>query len=147
MRASTQRAYQYHLQPFADAFKSRRFGTIRPGDLNRLLEGRQTWGDATKHCAFNLITAVWRWARDAGFAAADIEATWDTWRYSGQRAEQFSKSHGGRISQPGFLGTAEAKGFATREEVAQISETWFKWGVTEDAFIAMPCAEILCRKN
>jgi ubiquinone/menaquinone biosynthesis C-methylase UbiE len=90
---------------------------------------------------------LFKWARDAGFAAKDIEATWDTWRYSGERAEQFSKSHGGRITQPGFLDPATKKGFATEDEVKQIQQAWYEWGIQEDAFIAIPNAQILYRKR
>lgn len=90
---------------------------------------------------------LFKWAREAGFASKDIEATWDTWRYSGERAEQFSKSHGGRITQSGFLNTAEGKGFATKAEVEEIQQAWYKWGLEEDAFIAIPNAQVLCRKS
>jgi ubiquinone/menaquinone biosynthesis C-methylase UbiE len=89
---------------------------------------------------------LFKWARDAGFAAEDIEATWDTWRYAGQRAEQFSKSHGGRITQSGFLNTAVSKGYASKEEVEAIQQAWYEWGVQEDAYIAIPNAQILCRR-
>ncbi|KIW00051.1 uncharacterized protein PV09_08398 [Verruconis gallopava] len=89
---------------------------------------------------------LFKWARDAGFSSADIDATWDTWRYSGERAKQFSHSHGTRILQSGFLNTATKNGFATEEEVREISKAWLEWGEQEDAFIAMPCSQILCKK-
>ncbi|KIV94014.1 hypothetical protein PV10_05178 [Exophiala mesophila] len=86
------------------------------------------------------------WAREAGFDADKIEASWDHWRYSGERARQFSQSWSGRILQPGFLQTAVREGFATAEEIEQISKGWKAWGLEEDAFIAIPHGQILCRK-
>ncbi|RVX70783.1 hypothetical protein B0A52_05434 [Exophiala mesophila] len=86
------------------------------------------------------------WAREAGFDADKVEASWDHWRYSGERARQFSQSWSGRILQPGFLQTAVREGFATAEEIEQISKGWKAWGLEEDAFIAIPHGQILCRK-
>lgn len=87
------------------------------------------------------------WARAAGFEPDAIDATWDTWRYAGERARQFSLSWNGRILQPGFLATAVREGFATEDEIKHISETWKKWGTEEDAFLAIPSGQILCRKT
>ena len=87
------------------------------------------------------------WARKAGFEGKEIEATWDVWRYSGVRAQQFSRSWSGRILQPGFLATAEREGFANKEEIESISEAWKRWGESEEAFVAIPHGEILCRKS
>jgi ubiquinone/menaquinone biosynthesis C-methylase UbiE len=87
------------------------------------------------------------WAREAGFKPDAIEATWDTWRYSGVRATQFSDSWAGRILQPGFLGTAVRECYATEDEIKNISEAWKKWAEQEGAFIAIPHGEILCRKT
>jgi ubiquinone/menaquinone biosynthesis C-methylase UbiE len=90
---------------------------------------------------------LFKWARDAGFKAEEIDATWECWRWSGERVKGFSESHGGRILQSGFLNTATKNGFATKEEVKKISEAWFEWGVQEDAYIAIPNSQILCRKS
>ena len=87
------------------------------------------------------------WAREAGFELNAIEATWDVWRYSGVRAQQFSRSWSGRILQLGFMATAEREKFATKDEVKDISEAWKRWGSHEQAFIAIPHGEILCRKT
>ncbi|KIX07253.1 uncharacterized protein Z518_01906 [Rhinocladiella mackenziei CBS 650.93] len=87
------------------------------------------------------------WARQAGFTPEEIETTWDTWRYSGERLVQFSQSWAGRILQPGFLGTAVRETFATEDEVRAISEAWKKWGLEESAFFAIPSGQILCRKT
>ncbi|EXJ91131.1 hypothetical protein A1O1_04240 [Capronia coronata CBS 617.96] len=87
------------------------------------------------------------WARRAGFAADDIEATWDTWRYAGERVRHFSLSWTGRILGPGFTGTAVREGFATEEEIQKISQAWKDWGVQEDAFFAFAHGEILCLKT
>jgi ubiquinone/menaquinone biosynthesis C-methylase UbiE len=86
------------------------------------------------------------WAREAGFELETINATWDVWRYSGVRAQQFSRSWSGRILQPGFLETAEREKFATNNEIQNISKAWEHWGDHEQAFIAIPHGEILCRK-
>jgi hypothetical protein len=86
------------------------------------------------------------WARDAGIKADEIELSWDTWRYTGERAKQFSESHGGRILQPAFVGKAVQEGLATEEEVKNISKAWLDWGVHEDALIIIPSGQILCWK-
>lgn len=87
------------------------------------------------------------WAREAGFKREELEVTWDCWRYADERAKQFSQSHGGRILQPGFLNTAVTEGLATEDEVKRVSQAWYDWGVQQDAFIAIPSGQILCRKN
>jgi SAM-dependent methyltransferase len=87
------------------------------------------------------------WAREAGFTPEEIDATWDSWRYTGERAKQFAESHGGRILQPGFLGTATREGLATEDEIKQISQVWSEWAVQDDAFLAIPSGQILCRKS
>ncbi|KIW15005.1 hypothetical protein PV08_07792 [Exophiala spinifera] len=86
------------------------------------------------------------WARRAGFAPGEITPSWNSWRYAGQRATQFSLSWHGRILQPGFMGTAVREGFSTDDEIGSISEAWKKWGETEDCMIAIPNGEVLCRK-
>ena len=87
------------------------------------------------------------WAKEAGFKPNEIQATWDTWRYAGRRAQQFGMSWSGRILQPGFTKTAVREKFATEEEIKEISEAWKEWGEHEQAFIAIPHGEILCRKS
>jgi SAM-dependent methyltransferase len=87
------------------------------------------------------------WAREAGFRPDEIDATWDSWRYSGERAKQFAESHGGRILQPGFLGTAIREGIATENEIKQISQAWSEWATQDDSFLAIPSGQILCRKG
>ncbi|KAK4946363.1 hypothetical protein LTR10_014561 [Elasticomyces elasticus] len=87
------------------------------------------------------------WARQAGFEPSQIEATWDCWRYVGERARHFSISWNGRILQSGFLGTAVKEGFATEDEIKGISEAWRRWGEDDDVFIAIPSGQILCRKG
>lgn len=87
------------------------------------------------------------WAAQAGFKLEDIHASWDSWLYSGVRAQQFGKSRAGRLFQPGFLGTAERERLATADEIKTISEAWEQWGSHGQAFIAIPHGEILCRKT
>ncbi|KAG9786615.1 hypothetical protein HRR83_000185 [Exophiala dermatitidis] len=87
------------------------------------------------------------WARQAGFESEEIDASWDTWRYAGERVRHFAMSWNGRIVQPGFKGTAVREGFATEEEIEKISLAWKAWGEQEDAFIAIPHGQILCRKS
>ena len=87
------------------------------------------------------------WARRAGFESHDIGSSWDHWRYTGERVRQFSESWAGRIVQPGFLKTAVDKGFCSEEEIRGISDAWKAWGTQEDAFIAIPHGQILCRKS
>lgn len=90
MRASTLRAYRYHLQPFADAWKARKFGAIRPADVKKVIEGMDVWGESTRHVAFNLITAVWRWARDAGYIPANPMAGQENPYLAGRREQGVS---------------------------------------------------------
>jgi SAM-dependent methyltransferase len=87
------------------------------------------------------------WAREAGFKPEEIDASWDSWRYTGERAKQFAESHGGRILQPGFLGTALKEGLSTEDEIRQISQAWSDWSTQDDAFLAIPSGQILCRKG
>ena len=87
------------------------------------------------------------WAGEAGFDPDVIDATWDVWRYSGIRAQQFSRSWSSRVLQPGFLTTAEREKFATTNEIKNISEAWKVWGDHKQAFIAIPHGQILCRKT
>jgi ubiquinone/menaquinone biosynthesis C-methylase UbiE len=87
------------------------------------------------------------WARQAGFKHEEITASWAHWRYTGQRVTQFAQSWSGRILQPGFTVTATREGFATEEEIKQISEGWKQWPTDPDAFFAIPHGEILCRKT
>ena len=87
------------------------------------------------------------WAREAGFAPDEIAATWDSWRYSGQRVIQFAQSWQGRILQPGFMNTAVREGFATEDEIKSISDGWEEWSTQQDCFFAIPHGEILCRKT
>ena len=87
------------------------------------------------------------WARQAGFTSNEITATWAHWRYSGQRVTHFAQSWSGRILQPGFTGTAVKEGFATEDEIKNISEAWKTWPNHEDAFFGIPHGEILCRKS
>jgi len=87
------------------------------------------------------------WARQAGIKENEMELSWDVWRYQGERAKQFSESHGGRVLQPGFLGTAVKEGFATEAEVKDVSQAWYEWGVAEDALIIIPSGQLLCKKS
>ena len=86
------------------------------------------------------------WAREAGFEPDEITATWDIWRYAGVRAQQFGESWSGRILQPGFSETAVRQNFANEGEIKNISEVWKRWGEHEQAFVAIPHGEIICRK-
>ncbi|EXJ92630.1 hypothetical protein A1O3_01182 [Capronia epimyces CBS 606.96] len=87
------------------------------------------------------------WARQAGFTPHDIDASWDSWRYTGERVRHFSLSWTGRILQPGFATTAVREGFTTDDEIKAISEAWRFWGTQEDALMVIPHGQILCRKT
>jgi SAM-dependent methyltransferase len=87
------------------------------------------------------------WARDAGIKDNEIELSWDAWRYTGERAKQFSESHGGRILQPGFVGKAVQEKLASEEEIKEVSKAWLEWGLHEDALIIIPSGQLLCWKH
>jgi ubiquinone/menaquinone biosynthesis C-methylase UbiE len=87
------------------------------------------------------------WARQAGFSKEEIVPTFDIWRYSGQRVQQFAESWSGRILQPGFLQTAVREEYASEDDIQNISKGWKRWSTEEDAFFAIPHGEILCRKT
>lgn len=90
---------------------------------------------------------VHAWARQAGFRGDEIEASWSTWRYSGDRVIHFANSWSARLLLPGFAETAKANGFAVDKELQEVSNDWREWGQMEDAFVAIPSGEIICRKS
>ncbi|KAI1173696.1 ubiE/COQ5 methyltransferase [Nemania sp. FL0916] len=85
------------------------------------------------------------WAKEAGFDAGDITFSWDSWNYEGAQAVTWAESWAERSLRSSYATTALAKGFATQEELEDVSDTWREWGDYEGAFIVIPNGEILCR--
>jgi integrase len=66
-RKNTLKSYLFYCTPFAVHFRVRRFASLRTPEVMKWVEGRSTWGDTTKHNAFNYVAALFDWARDAGY--------------------------------------------------------------------------------
>ncbi|KAL2848308.1 S-adenosyl-L-methionine-dependent methyltransferase [Aspergillus pseudodeflectus] len=88
------------------------------------------------------------WARRAGFDVQDLESTVSSWCFAKpQEVKWWSGAWQERILQPAFARGALEGGFATEDELKQISGVWKEWGEHEDAFISIPSAEVVCRKH
>ena len=86
------------------------------------------------------------WAKQAGFEPSCIDASWDTWHYSGQRAIQFGEAWAGRVLNSNFAGTILKHGLASQLDIERISQTWKDWAASDDLLMLIPCGQILCRK-
>lgn len=84
------------------------------------------------------------WAKQAGFSPEQIEASWHSWRYAGERAKQFGDSWVNRTLKSSYAETSKKNGLATDEELQEISKTWGEWAAADDVFIALPSGEIVC---
>ena len=115
--------------------------------------GLQKWAEVYQKAARenggepNAGRYLHRWAKGAGFELGDIEASWHSWRYSGERAVQFAQPWKDRVLHSNYADTARKHELASKEELEEISNAWDEWSKEEDAFIAIPHGEILCRKQ
>jgi integrase len=66
-RAKTVKTYLFHLEPFAQRYRSRQLGAIKSSEVLTFVASRTTWGDSTKHSAIVAVKGLFRWARDAGY--------------------------------------------------------------------------------
>src|SRR5690554_1228080 len=85
------------------------------------------------------------WARQAGFR--EVESTASVWCFSadGDR-EWWGGMWQARVLESAFAADALEKGFATQQELQEISDAWRQWADDPDAWMSMPHGEVLCRR-
>lgn len=84
------------------------------------------------------------WAREAGFA--DVTATASVWCYATAEERQWwSGMWADRVIESALAEQAVSYGYATREDLARLSEAWREWGRAEDGWFAILHGEILAR--
>ncbi|PYI25770.1 UbiE/COQ5 methyltransferase [Aspergillus indologenus CBS 114.80] len=87
------------------------------------------------------------WARRAGFAAGAVECTVSAWCFATpEEVSWWSGTWQERAVQSAFAKGALENGLASVEELEGISGVWRDWGQDRDAWIAIPSAEVVCRK-
>ncbi|RVU28759.1 class I SAM-dependent methyltransferase [Streptomyces antnestii] len=87
------------------------------------------------------------WALEAGFDAADINATSATWCYAApDEVEWWSGLWADRTLASAYAERATEGGHATTAQLEEISEAWRTWGKQPDAWFSVLHGEILCRK-
>ena len=86
------------------------------------------------------------WAKEAGFEPKNIQASWDSWHYTDERAAQFAVSWSERILHSNFADNARNHGLASDTELQRISQTWKQWASLEDSLMVIPNGQILCWK-
>ncbi|TWU70584.1 hypothetical protein ED733_000837 [Metarhizium rileyi] len=87
------------------------------------------------------------WAKQAGFAADAITSTVSSWCYStSEEIAWWSGLWAERTVASSFADTAVESRIATQDELAEVAETWRRWGSEEDAWFSVPSGEVLCRK-
>ena len=85
------------------------------------------------------------WAMEAGFT--DIRSTGSTWCFAGDAERAWWGSLWADRVRHSSLGTqAVERGFATDEDIEQMSAAWLAWIDAPGAWFAVPNGEILCRK-
>lgn len=84
------------------------------------------------------------WAREAGFAR--VEASASIWCFSDDvDREWWGSMWQARVLKSAFAGDALRHGFATQEQLQQISDAWRVWADDPDGVILLPHGEVLCR--
>ncbi|KAG8410419.1 hypothetical protein J3458_017743 [Metarhizium acridum] len=87
------------------------------------------------------------WAKQAGFAADSITSTVSSWCYSTcEEVAWWSGLWAERTVASSFADTAIESGIATRDQLAEVAETWRRWGNEDDAWFSVPSGEVLCIK-
>ncbi|KAF5125035.1 putative methyltransferase C1B3.06c [Metarhizium anisopliae] len=90
---------------------------------------------------------VHAWARRAGFAAEAITSSVSSWCYSTrEEVAWWSGLWAERTVASSFADTALASGIATADQLAEVAETWRRWGGEDDAWFSVPSGEVLCIK-
>lgn len=109
------------------------------------------WGDLYQRLAKanggepNAGRYLRRWARDAGFEPAHITSSWSSWSYVGDGARHWGEAWQDRALYSNFATGVLMHHLGTEDNLKLISEAWEAWAADEDAFIAVPNGEILCR--
>ena len=84
------------------------------------------------------------WAHEAGFE--DVTASSSVWCYAGERDRPWwGALWADRVTKSEFARGAVARGLATEDELARLSEGWLAWGAHPDGWLSIPHGEILCR--
>ncbi|KHN93944.1 Methyltransferase type 11 [Metarhizium album ARSEF 1941] len=88
---------------------------------------------------------VHAWAKRAGFAADCVTSSVSSWCYStSEQVSWWSGLWAERTVASSFADSAVESGLATREQLAQVADTWRRWGREDDAWFSVPSGEILC---
>ena len=96
----------------------------------------------------NAGRCIHAWARKAGFKMQDIQCTVTSWCYSKKdETDWWSQTWSDRVLHSGFAETALVHGFATKDELEELSQSWRQWNELEDCWFAVPSGEILCRRS
>ncbi|KAF9894171.1 hypothetical protein FE257_009144 [Aspergillus nanangensis] len=86
------------------------------------------------------------WARKAGFQ--EVACTVSSWCFAKpEEVKWWSEAWQERSVKSAFCKTAIDNGIATMEDLEGLSQVWKQWGEDTDAFISIPSAEIVCRKQ
>jgi ubiquinone/menaquinone biosynthesis C-methylase UbiE len=84
------------------------------------------------------------WAREAGFS--EVASSASVWCFtSDDDREWWGSMWQARALESAFATEALSRGFATAEELRQISDAWREWADNPDGWLAMPHGEVICR--
>ncbi|KAM0788246.1 hypothetical protein ACM66B_001397 [Microbotryomycetes sp. NB124-2] len=87
------------------------------------------------------------WARAAGFKDDRIKVTCGTSVFSTVEDCKFwGEMWAERVVESEFAKTAVAKGLSTREELAELSQSWTEWSQHPDAWFAYMHGQLICGK-
>ena len=86
------------------------------------------------------------WARQAGFADADITPSASVWCFASDEDRRWWGSlWADRMQRSGVADRALALGFASQEDLDRISDAWRAWSVEPSGWFAALHGEVLCR--
>lgn len=84
------------------------------------------------------------WARQAGFV--EVVGTASVWCFSSDEdREWWGSMWQARVLESAFAVDALSQGFATQDELQEISDAWRAWADAPDGWLSMPHGEVLCR--
>ncbi|KAF7166058.1 hypothetical protein CNMCM5623_009973 [Aspergillus felis] len=87
------------------------------------------------------------WAEEAGFDRARIRKSTGSWCFSSPEERQYwGGSMGERVRSSGLAKTAVQEGYATKEELEEMSKGWSEFVEDEQAWFGLLHGEILCWK-
>ncbi|KAJ6601182.1 UbiE family methyltransferase [Mycena vulgaris] len=86
------------------------------------------------------------WVLQAGVLRERITASASSWCYSmPEEVAWWSSSWAERVLSSEFASSAVERGFATQQDMDDMSQAWKTWGSQPDAWFALLHGEILCR--